>query len=63
MPKVPNKNQVHYGMYYIHTVYNVTSEVIKKRFKFSVRQDYLKDHPILHILSPEEWPHTCKQTL
>lgn len=39
-------------MYYIHTVYNITSEVIKKLFKFFFRQDYPKDHPIVAYLKP-----------
>lgn len=39
-------------MCYIHTVYNITSEVIKKLFKFFFRQDYLKAHPIPAYLEP-----------
>lgn len=50
--KVPDKNQLHFGTYYIHTIYNTTSEVIRKLFKFFFRQDYLKAHPIPVYLEP-----------
>lgn len=50
--RAQSKNHVHFAMYYIHTVYNITSEVIKKLFKFFFRQDYLKAHPIPAYLEP-----------